>query len=78
MSYIPGFSRRITVQLPAVSISGSNHMDPQTNQEWGRTAIVMADGLPPDPAVPADVTAVAASDVGLLGGVGSSSTTAID
>jgi hypothetical protein len=76
MSYIPGFSRRITLTLPS-SIAGSNHMDPQTNQEWGRTAIVMSDGLPPDPAVNADVTAVGNSSVGLLGGTGSSSTTAI-
>tara|TARA_B100000073_G_scaffold47367_1_gene34941 strand:- start:552 stop:782 length:231 start_codon:yes stop_codon:yes gene_type:complete len=76
MSYIPGFSRRITLDLPS-SISGSNHMDPQTNQEWGRSAITMADGEPPDPDVAADVTAVEDSDVGLLGGTGSSSTTAI-
>ena len=78
MSYIPGFSRRITTTYGSWSIKGSNTMDPQTNQEWGRSAITMADGDPPDPAVPADVTAVAASNVGLLGGVGSSSTTAID
>tara|TARA_R110002012_G_scaffold8373_3_gene38684 strand:- start:1606 stop:1764 length:159 start_codon:yes stop_codon:yes gene_type:complete len=52
-------------------------MDPQTNQEWGRSAITMADGDPPDPAVSADVTAVGNSDVGLLGGTGSSTTTAI-
>ena len=76
MSYIPGFSRRITTTSPT-SIAGSNTMDPQTNQEWGRSAITMADGDPPDPAVSADVTAVAASNVGLWGGVGSSSTTAI-
>ena len=52
-------------------------MDPQTNQEWGRSAITMADGLPPDPAVSGDVTAVGNSNVGLLGGTGSSTTTAI-
>jgi hypothetical protein len=78
MSYIPGFNRRITTTMPsAVAIKGSNTMDPQTNQEWGRSAITMADGLPPDPAVSGDVTAVGNSNVGLWGGVGSSTNTAI-
>ena len=77
MSYIPGFSRRITLDLSGVSsIAGSNQMDPPTAQEWGRTSILVG-GEPPDPSVSGDVTAVAASNVGLLGGVGSSSTTAI-
>ena len=77
MSYIPGFNRRITTTYSSSSIVGSNTMDPQTNQEWGRSAITMADGLPPDPAVSGDVTAVGNSNVGLLGGTGSSTTTAI-
>lgn len=78
MSYIPGFSRRIELDLSgATNIAGSNQMDPPTAQEWGRSSITMADGEPPDPAVSADVTTVGNSTVGLLGGEGSSSTTAI-
>ena len=72
MSYIPGFSRSITCTALGASTVSSVTMDPQTNQEWGRTAIVMADGDPPEPDVPADVTAVGASTVGLWGGVGAS------
>ena len=74
MSYIPGFNRSITCTDLGASTVSSVTMDPQTNQEWGRSAILMADGLPPDPDEAADVTAVGLSAVGLWGGVGASAT----